>query len=152
MKYRTEKDFLGEVNIPEDAYYGIQTARAKENFTISKQPIHKQLIIGLATVKRAAAQANMKADYLDIKTADVIMQACDQIIDGGLHDQFITDMIQGGAGTSMHMNINEVIANRASELLGFEKGTYTVRNRDTMEQVTLKEDELVDYIQNSIDF
>ncbi|MGM0435456.1 MAG: aspartate ammonia-lyase [Bacillota bacterium] len=125
MKYRTEKDFLGEVNIPEDAYYGIQTARAKENFTISKQPIHKQLIIGLATVKRAAAHANMKADYLDIKTADVIMQACDQIIDGDLHDQFITDMIQGGAGTSMHMNINEVLANRASEILGFEKGTYT---------------------------
>ncbi|MFW5894778.1 MAG: aspartate ammonia-lyase [Bacillota bacterium] len=124
MKYRTERDFLGEVNIPYDAYYGIQTARAKENFTISKQPIHKQLIIGLAIVKRAAAQANMKAEFLDITKADVIMQACDQIINGELHDQFITDMIQGGAGTSMHMNINEVLANRAGELLGEDKGTY----------------------------
>ncbi|MFW6299026.1 MAG: aspartate ammonia-lyase [Bacillota bacterium] len=124
MKYRTERDFLGEVNIPYNAYYGIQTARAKENFTISKQPIHKQLIVGLAIVKRAAAQANMKAEFLDITKADVIMQACDQIINGELHDQFITDMIQGGAGTSMHMNINEVIANRAGELLGEDKGTY----------------------------
>ncbi len=124
MKYRTERDFLGEVNIPQDAYYGIQTARAKENFSISKQPIHKQLIIGLATVKRAAAQANMKAEFLDIPKADAIMQACDQIINGELHDQFITDMIQGGAGTSMHMNVNEVIANRAGELLGEAKGTY----------------------------
>ncbi len=126
MKYRTEQDAIGEVNIPSTAYYGIQTARAKENFSITKQPIHKELIKGLATVKRAAADANMKAELLDIRITDTIIQACDDIIDGKMDKQFVTDMIQGGAGTSMHMNINEVIANRAVEILGHEKGSYDI--------------------------
>ena len=126
MEYRTEKDSLGEVKIPQNAYYGIQTARAKENFVITKQPIHKELIKSLAIVKRAAAQANMKADLIDISIADAIMQACDEIIAGKMGKQFVTDMIQGGAGTSMHMNVNEVIANRACEILGYDKGRYDI--------------------------
>jgi len=126
MRYRVETDFLGEVKIPQDAYYGIQSARAKENFAITNQRIHKQMIKGLATVKRAAAYANMKAGLIEIPIADAMMLACDEIINGRMHNQFITDMIQGGAGTSMHMNINEVIANRAAEILGGQKGTYDI--------------------------
>jgi len=126
LNYRTEYDALGEVNIPNNAYYGIQTARAKENFVITKQPIHKELIKALATVKRAAAHANMKAELLDIGISDAIIQACDDIIAGKMDKHFVTDMIQGGAGTSMHMNINEVIANRAQEILGYDKGRYDI--------------------------
>ena len=124
MKNRIEKDELGEREIPYEAYYGIQTLRSKENFDIAKRPISRQMIKGIAVVKKAAAYANHDAGYLDKKLRDVISLTCDEIFNGRLHGQFITDLVQGGAGTSMNMNANEVIANRANEMLGFEKGTY----------------------------
>lgn len=123
-KKRIEKDFLGEKEIPVDAYYGIQTIRAVENFPITGYRIHESLIKALAMVKKAAAIANMNTTRLYKGLADVIIQAADEIIAGKWDDQFIVDPIQGGAGTSMNMNVNEVIANRGLELLGHEKGDY----------------------------
>ena len=126
MEYRIESDLIGEKNIPIDSYYGVQTLRAKENFNItgvefSQYPL---LIIALAQVKKAAALANFDLKKLSIEKKKVITQACDEIIDGKFHDQFIIDPIQGGAGTSTNMNANEVIANRALELMGHKKGDY----------------------------
>ncbi|KAB2336192.1 aspartate ammonia-lyase [Cytobacillus depressus] len=121
---RIEKDFLGEKAIPITAYYGIQTLRAVENFPITGYRVHEELIRALAMVKKAAALANMDVKRLYEELGNVIVQAADEIIDGEGHDQFIVDPIQGGAGTSMNMNVNEVIANRALELLGHEKGSY----------------------------
>lgn len=121
---RTEKDFLGEKQIPSEAYYGIQTLRAVENFPISGMRINKELIRGLAIVKKAAAIANKEVKQLQIEICDAIVRATDEIINGQWHDQFIVDPIQGGAGTSMNMNANEVIANRALEWLGENKGDY----------------------------
>lgn len=123
-KKRIEKDFLGEKEIPFDAYYGIQTIRAVENFPITGYRIHESLIKALAMVKKAAAIANMNTTRLYKDLANVIIQAADEIIDGKWDDQFIVDPIQGGAGTSMNMNVNEVIANRGLELLGRSKGDY----------------------------
>ncbi|MFP7296415.1 aspartate ammonia-lyase [Neobacillus niacini] len=123
-KKRIEKDFLGEKEIPVEAYYGIQTIRAVENFPITGYRIHESLIKALAMVKKAAAIANMNTTRLYKGLADVIIQASDEIIAGKWDDQFIVDPIQGGAGTSMNMNVNEVIANRGLELLGHEKGDY----------------------------
>ena len=125
--YRTEHDLLGEKQIPSDAYYGIQTQRAKENFYITGVNLsqYPTLIIGLAQVKKAAALTNSELGSLDEKIADAIIEACDEIIDGELHEHFIVDPVQGGAGTSTNMNINEVVANRALELLGYQKGEYT---------------------------
>jgi aspartate ammonia-lyase len=123
-KKRIEKDFLGEKEIPIDAYYGIQTIRAVENFPITGYRIHESLIKALAMVKKAAAIANMNTTRLYKDLAGVIIQAADEIIDGKWNDQFIVDPIQGGAGTSMNMNVNEVIANRGLELLGHPKGDY----------------------------
>ncbi|KAA6451192.1 aspartate ammonia-lyase [Bacillus swezeyi] len=122
MTYRTEKDFLGEKNIPADVYYGIQTLRAAENFPITGYKIHEEMIKALAVVKKAAALANMETKRLYKGLGEAIVQAADEIIEGKLHDQFIVDPIQGGAGTSMNMNANEVIGNRALELLGHSKG------------------------------
>lgn len=122
--YRTEKDFLGEKNIPADVYYGIQTLRAAENFPITGYKIHEEMIKALAVVKKAAALANMETKRLYKGLGEAIVQAADEIIEGKLHDQFIVDPIQGGAGTSMNMNANEVIGNRALELLGHQKGEY----------------------------
>lgn len=124
MKFRIEKDDLGELQVPAEVYYGIQTLRSKENFQISKRPISRQMIKGLATVKKAAAKANHDAGYLTKSVCDAICLSCDEILNGRLHGQFVTDLIQGGAGTSMNMNANEVIANRANEMLGSEKGRY----------------------------
>ena len=124
MKFRIEKDDLGELQVPAEVYYGIQTLRSKENFQISKRPISRQMIKGLATVKKAAAKANHDAGYLSKSVCDAICLSCDEILNGRLHGQFVTDLIQGGAGTSMNMNANEVIANRANEMLGGEKGRY----------------------------
>ncbi|WP_078409815.1 aspartate ammonia-lyase [Priestia abyssalis] len=121
---RIEKDFLGEKELPIDAYYGIQTLRAMENFPITGYRIHEELIKAFAIVKKAAALANMDVKRLYEGLGKVIVQAADEIIEGKWHDQFIVDPIQGGAGTSMNMNANEVIANRALELLGKEKGSY----------------------------
>jgi aspartate ammonia-lyase len=123
-KKRIEKDFLGEKEIPFEVYYGIQTMRAVENFPITGYRIDNSLIKALAMVKKAAAIANMNTTRLYKDLAGVIIQAADEIIAGKWDDQFIVDPIQGGAGTSMNMNVNEVIANRGLELLGKAKGDY----------------------------
>lgn len=121
---RTEHDFLGNMEVEEDVYYGIQTLRAVENFSITKQRLSTQFIIALAIVKKAAALANMKTGRLDAKLGGAIAEAAGEIMAGKWHEQFLVDPIQGGAGTSMNMNANEVIANRALELLGYPKGRY----------------------------
>ena len=125
-KHRIEHDFLGERELSGDCYYGVQTLRALENFPITGTPISSvpELIWSLAQVKKAAAMTNMELGVLPNEIARVIVAACDEIIAGKLHDQFPVDVIQGGAGTSTNMNANEVIANRAIEILGHEKGEY----------------------------
>ncbi|WP_433850765.1 aspartate ammonia-lyase [Brucella pseudogrignonensis] len=123
---RIERDSLGPVSIPSTAYYGPQTARGIENFPISGIHINHfpVFIKSLAYVKMAAARANQKLGDLDIEKANVICQACEEIISGCLHDEFPLDVFQGGAGTSTNMNINEVIANRGLEIMGFPRGRY----------------------------
>jgi aspartate ammonia-lyase len=121
---RIEKDLIGEKELPKDVYYGIQTLRGFENFRITGLRLHPALIKGLAMVKKAAALANMELGYIPKEVGAAIVTAADELIDGKLHDQVIVDPIQGGAGTSINMNVNEVIANRAIELLGGEKGDY----------------------------
>lgn len=121
---RIEKDFLGEKEVPVNAYYGIQTLRAVENFPITGYTIHEELIKALAVVKKAAALANMETKRLYEGVGKAIIEAAQEIIDGKWHEHFIVDPIQGGAGTSMNMNANEVIANRALELIGKERGDY----------------------------
>jgi aspartate ammonia-lyase len=123
-KMRKEKDFLGSKEVPVEAYYGIQTLRAIENFPITGYRIQKELIVAMAMVKKAAAIANMEIKQLHMPLGKVIVTAAEEIIAGNLHDQFIVDPIQGGAGTSINMNTNEVIANRAIELMGGTKGDY----------------------------
>ncbi|MEC1613955.1 aspartate ammonia-lyase [Bacillus mojavensis] len=123
-KYRVEKDFLGEKQIEADVYYGIQTLRASENFPITGYKIHEEMINALAIVKKAAALANMDVKRLYEGIGQAIVQAADEILEGKWHDQFIVDPIQGGAGTSMNMNANEVIGNRALEIMGHKKGEY----------------------------
>ncbi|MFB6437119.1 aspartate ammonia-lyase [Streptomyces sp. NPDC056411] len=125
--HRREHDLLGDREIPADAYWGVHTLRAAENFPITGTPIsaYPHLINALAAVKEAAARANQDLGLLDTARADAIAAACREIReDGRLHDQFIVDVVQGGAGTSTNMNANEVIANRALELLGHAKGDY----------------------------
>lgn len=122
--YRIEKDFLGQKEVPENVHYGIQTLRAVENFPVTGFRIHKEMIDALAVVKKAAALANMETTRLYKGIGDAIVQACDDILAGKLHEHFIVDPIQGGAGTSINMNANEVIANRALELLSHHKGEY----------------------------
>jgi len=123
---RPEHDFLGELPIPNDAYYGIQTLRALENFHITGIPIKVEplFVQALAFVKKGAALANKELGVLDPIIADYIAQACDRVASGEFDNQFLTDMIQGGAGTSVNMNANEVIANVALELMGHQKGEY----------------------------
>ncbi|MDZ5610592.1 aspartate ammonia-lyase [Bacillus pseudomycoides] len=121
---RVEKDFLGSKEVPIKAYYGIQTLRAVENFPITGFRIHEELIKAMAMVKKAAAQANMDVKRLYSGIGEAIVKAADEMMKGKWHDQIIVDPIQGGAGTSINMNVNEVIANRAIELLGKEKGDY----------------------------
>jgi aspartate ammonia-lyase len=123
---RTEHDLLGDKEVPAAAYYGVHTARALENFPISGVPIavHPHLVHALAAVKQAAAQANLELGLLERDKAEAIVAACEEIRSGRLHDQFVVDVIQGGAGTSANMNANEVVANRALELLGHERGDY----------------------------
>ncbi|MEI5948988.1 aspartate ammonia-lyase [Bacillus albus] len=121
---RIEKDFLGEKEVPNVAYYGVQTLRAVENFPITGYRIHPSLITAMAIVKKAAALANMDTGYLAKDIGHEIAEAAQEIVDGKFHDQFIVDPIQGGAGTSINMNTNEVIANRALERMGYEKGEY----------------------------
>jgi aspartate ammonia-lyase len=121
---RIERDPLGEYAVPDDAYYGIQTARAVENFPISGLRSPTQLITATVFIKKAAAQTNVSLGRLDARVGGAIIQAADEILKGSLHDQFIVDVYQAGAGTSHNMNVNEVLANRASEILGGAKGEY----------------------------
>ncbi len=123
---RREKDLLGERDVPQRAYYGVQTLRAMENFAITDIQLQHfpRLVTGLAMVKKAAARANLKLGMLDEVRAKAICEACDEIIAGQWHEHFVVDVIQGGAGTSTNMNANEVIANRALELMGYAKGEY----------------------------
>lgn len=126
MDTRVETDSIGSMEIPADAYYGVQTLRAKQNFHITGLRMNDQFINSLAKIKKAAAVTNRDAGNLDGKISEAIICACDEIMAGKWHDQFIVDPIQGGAGTSANMNANEVIANRAIELLNGVKGDYTV--------------------------
>ncbi len=124
MEFRIEHDLIGSKEIPFDAYYGIHTARAAENFKISRQMVHPELIKALGVVKQAAAETNLYLGLLNPDIGSAIVQAASEVADGKLADQFIVDALQGGAGTSTNMNANEVIANRAIELLGGNKGDY----------------------------
>lgn len=123
-QYRTEHDLLGNKEVPKDAYYGIQTLRAKENFPITGLKPHKNIFRCLGAVKKAAAKANIELELLDKEIGEAIIKASEEVQEGKFDDQFIVDAIQGGAGTSINMNVNEVIANRAIEILGGEKGEY----------------------------
>ena len=125
MQYRTERDPLGERQVPADAYCGVQTARAAENFPISGLHAPPDLVTATVLVKKAAAEANAALGRLDRPIADAIRQAADEILAGRFRDQFIVDVYQAGAGTSHNMNANEVLANRAAEILGEPRGVYT---------------------------
>ena len=126
QKFRVESDLIGELQVPIDAYYGVQTQRAINNYKISNTRMcdYPEYIIAMAYVKMAAAAANTELGVLDKKIGDAIVAACKEIVAGKLWDQFPVDMMQGGAGTSVNMNANEVIANRALELMGHKKGEY----------------------------
>src|SRR5438046_3051251 len=123
---RVEHDLLGDLEVPADAYYGVQTARALENFRISgvELRLYPNFIKGLAMTKLGAARANFETGGFSKEILTAIETACQEIIDGKLHDEFRLDVLQGGAGTSTNMNANEVIANRALELMGHKKGEY----------------------------
>lgn len=125
-KFRVESDLLGELKVPAEAYYGVQTQRAINNYKISGKHMcdYPEYVKAIAYVKLAAAEANHELGQLPDDVADAICRACREIIDGKFHENFVTDMVQGGAGTSVNMNANEVIANRALELMGYEKGDY----------------------------
>ena len=126
VSYRLESDSIGTKQVPADAYYGVQSLRAVENFTMTGEKLHKEMIHSLAYIKKACALANMNAKNLKEHKAEAIIKACDMILEGKYHDQFIVDPIQGGAGTSINMNANEVIANIANELLGGKLGAYDI--------------------------
>jgi aspartate ammonia-lyase len=125
MATRVERDPLGELRVPADAYYGVQTLRAVENFPISGLKAPAPLVTATVLVKQACARANASLERLDSAIAHAIVQAADEILAGQLRDQFVVDVYQAGAGTSHNMNTNEVLANRAAEILGEPKGTYT---------------------------
>jgi len=122
--FRTERDPLGDVQVPADAYYGVQTQRAVDNFPISGLRAPTDLVTATILVKKAAAEANAALGRLKPEVAAAIVAAADEILSGGLRDQFVVDVYQAGAGTSHNMNANEVLANRASEILGEPRGTY----------------------------
>jgi aspartate ammonia-lyase len=124
VTFRVERDPVGEFRVPADAYYGVQTARALANFPISGLTAPDSLVQATVLVKRAAAEANRALGRLDPRRADAIVAAADEVLAGSLRDQFVVDVYQAGAGTSHNMNTNEVLANRAAELLGAAKGTY----------------------------
>src|SRR5690349_16659457 len=123
--FRTERDPLGEVQVPADAYYGVQTMRAVENFPISGMRAHPDLVTATILVKKSAAETNAALGRLDRDVAAAIVAAADEVLAGALRDQFVVDVYQAGAGTSHNMNANEVLANRAAEILGAPRGTYT---------------------------
>ena len=120
---RLESDSIGTLEVPDNAYYGVQTLRGYNNFRITGLSANYGFILNVVKIKKAAAIVNEKVGSLDKTRADAIVKACDEILDGALKDEVITDAIQGGAGTTFNMNVNEVIANRATEILGGKKGT-----------------------------
>lgn len=124
MRYRIEKDLLGEKQISAESYYGIHTLRGKENLEILKRGINRQMIKALAVIKKSIARVNADYGYIDEKVAKAIMLSCDEFLNGRLHGQFITDHMVGDGGASINMNANEIIANRANEMLGGKKGIY----------------------------
>ena len=126
MSIRLESDSVGSLPVPSDAYYGIQSLRAKENFPISGRAMHPAFLHSLTQIKLAAARANARTGQLPPPIADAICTACGEVLSGGFADQFPVDAIQGGAGTSANMNVNEVLANRAIELLGGQRGNYHI--------------------------
>lgn len=128
MEFRVEKDSIGTKDVPENVYYGVQSLRAAENFHITGLNMHPEIINSLAYIKKAAAITNCEAGLLDKRRTQAIVQACDEILEGKFREDFIVDPIQGGAGTSLNMNANEVISNRAIEILGGKKGDYSVVN------------------------
>ena len=136
--HRIEKDVMGEIKVPSDSYYGAFTQRAKENFQISGIKANKEFLIALATIKKAAAITNMELGQLDEKTGKAIVNAADELIDGKFDDYFILDVYQAGAGTPFNMNCNEIIANRATEILSGRLGEYLVNpnNHVNMAQST----------------
>ena len=125
-RYRLEHDSIGDKEVPADVYYGIQTLRAAENFHITGLTMHPEIVNSLAYIKKAAAITNCEVGLLDRSRASAIVDACDEILTGRFREDFIVDPIQGGAGTSLNMNANEVIANRAIEILGGQKGDYSI--------------------------
>ena len=126
MHMRTESDSIGTRQVPAGAYYGVQSLRGAENFPITGQRLRPEFIVSMAQIKKACAICNYKVGQLDGPRRDAIVAACDEVIDGKFHDQFLCDPIQGGAGTTSNMNANEVIANRAIEFLGGTKGDYSL--------------------------
>src|SRR5687768_2881051 len=124
MNFRKERDPLGELEVPAEAYYGVQTMRAVENFRISGLRAPADLVTATILIKRAAAEANAALGRLDSEIARAIIAAADEILGGKLRDQFVVDVYQAGAGTSHNMNANEVLANRAAEILGEPRGSY----------------------------
>lgn len=138
MDYRIEKDVMGEVRVPCNAYYGAFTERARINFQISGIKAHKEFLVSLATIKKAAALANIELRQLDDKFGDAIVKAADEVINGKFDSYFILDVYQAGAGTPFNMNCNEIIANRATELLGGKLGQYILNpnNHVNMAQST----------------
>lgn len=137
MRYRIEQDNLGEKKVPAEAYYGIGSLRSKETYQITKHGIIRQMIKSFANIKKTAAKTNSDMGYLNKDVAEAIFLSCEEILNGRLHGQFITDVVQGGYGFAMNTNANEVIANRANELMGGEKGKYDLVR---LEDVNLNQD------------
>ena len=138
LQFRIEKDVMGKVKVPSDSYYGAFTERAKNNFQISGIKAHKKFLAALASIKKAAALANMELKQLDEKVGNAIIKAADEVIEGKFDSYFILDVYQAGAGTPFNMNCNEIIANRATELLGGNLGEYLINpnNHVNMAQST----------------
>lgn len=130
MNYRKESDSIGTLDIPSSAYYGVQSLRGANNFNISGNLMNINFIYNIVKIKKAASIANKNAKNLDADISDAIVCACNEILEGKFNNEFITDAIQGGAGTSVNMNVNEVIANRATELLGGKLGEYICHPND----------------------
>ncbi len=130
MKTRKESDSVGTLEIPENAYYGVQTKRGYENFQISGRKMNSKFVKNIALIKKVAAMVNGQYGYVQKEIADAIITACDEILAGKWKEYFITDAIQGGAGTTVNMNVNEVVANRATEILGGKKGEYLCHPND----------------------
>ncbi len=130
MNYRLESDSIGTLKVPEDAYYGVQSLRGYNNFRITGKKANDTFIKNVTLIKKVAAEINGKYGYIKADTADAIVKACEEVLQGKLKKDFITDAVQGGAGTSVNMNVNEVIANRATEILGGKKGEYLCHPND----------------------